>query len=79
MIESKGFVIRFNVMDNQASRVIKKFLIPKQCELMLVEPNNHCVNVAERAIQTFKDHFVRTLALTAIFHCNYGIDSPNKL
>ena len=29
MIELKGFVIRFNVMDNQASRVIKKFLVPK--------------------------------------------------
>jgi hypothetical protein len=64
MIESKGFVIRFNVMDNQASKVIKKFLIPKQCELMLVEPNNHHVNAAERAIQTFKDHFVSALATT---------------
>ena len=51
MIESKGFVIRFNVMDNQASKVIKQFLTPKQCELMLVEPNNHQVNAAERAIQ----------------------------
>ena len=64
MIESKGFVIRFNVMDNQASKVIKQFLTPKQCELMLVEPNNHRVNAAERAIQTFKDHFVSALATT---------------
>jgi hypothetical protein len=64
MIELKGFVIRFNIMDNQASKVIKKFLTPKQCELMLVEPNNHRVNAAERAIQTFKDHFVSALATT---------------
>jgi hypothetical protein len=64
MIESKGFVIRFNVMDNQASKVIKQFLTPKQCELMLVEPNNHRVNAAEHAIQTFKDHFVSALATT---------------
>jgi hypothetical protein len=64
MIESKGFIIRFNVMDNQASKVIKQFLTPKQCELMLVEPNNHRVNAAERAIQTFKDHFVSALATT---------------
>jgi len=64
MIESKGFVIRFNVMDNQASKVIKQFLTPKQCELMLVKPNNHRVNAAERAIQTFQDHFVSTLATT---------------
>ncbi len=58
MIESKGFVIRFNVMDNQASKVIKKILTPKQCDLILVEPNNHHINAAECAIQTFKDHFV---------------------
>jgi hypothetical protein len=62
MIESKGSVIRFNIMDNQASKVIKKFLTPKQCDLMLVEPNNHCINATEYAIQTFKDHFVSALA-----------------
>jgi hypothetical protein len=49
-------------MDNQASNIIKKNLTPKQCDLMLVEPNNHRVNAAERAIQTFKDHFVSALA-----------------
>jgi hypothetical protein len=52
-------------MDNQASKVIKKFLTPKQCELMLVEHNNHHVNAAEHAIQTFKDHLVSALATTA--------------
>jgi hypothetical protein len=31
---------------------------------MLVEPNNHQVSAAERAIQTFKDHFVSALATT---------------
>ncbi len=80
MIELKGFVIRFNVMDNQASKVIKQFLTSKQCELMLVEPNNHRVNAAERAIQTFKDHFVSALATTdSDFRYSYGIDSPNTL
>jgi hypothetical protein len=58
------YVIRLNVMDNQASKTIKKFLIKKQCKLMLVEPHNHCINVAERTIQTFKDHFVSVLATT---------------
>ncbi len=51
-------------MDNQASQTIKKFLTKNQCELMWVEPHNHCINVAERAIQTFKDHFVSMLATT---------------
>jgi len=64
MIELKGFIIRLIVMDNQASKIIKQYLTPKQCELMLVEPNNHRVNAVERAIQTFKDHFVSVLAMT---------------
>ena len=33
---------------------------------MLVEPHNHHVNAAKRAIQTFKDHFISALATTDI-------------
>jgi hypothetical protein len=64
MLESKGYKIKLNVMDNQATWVIKKFLDAKQCDLLLVKPNNHCVNAAERAIQIFKAHFIRALATT---------------
>jgi hypothetical protein len=32
----------------------------------LVEPHNHCVNAAERAIQTFKDAFIAALATTDV-------------
>jgi len=42
----------------------QKFLTDKDCELMLVEPHNHRVNAAERAIQTFKDHFISALMMT---------------
>ena len=51
-------------MDNQASNVINRFLTKKECKNMLVEPNNHRVNAAERAIQTFKAHFISALATT---------------
>jgi hypothetical protein len=51
-------------MDNQASKVINKSLTLNQCNNLLVEPNNHRVNVAERAIQTFKAHFISALATT---------------
>jgi hypothetical protein len=51
-------------MDNQANAVIKRYLTPKECENMLVEPHNHRVNAAERAIQTFKAHFISALATT---------------
>jgi hypothetical protein len=64
MLESKGYKFKLNVMDNQATQVIKKFLDTKQCGLLLVQPNNRCVNAAERAIQTFKAHFISALATT---------------
>jgi hypothetical protein len=46
---------KLNIMDNQATNYIKQFLTKEECKLKLVEPHNHRVNAAERAIQTFKD------------------------
>ncbi len=63
-LKSKGHKIKLNVMDNQASQVIKNYLTLKKCDTLLVEPNNHRVNAAERAIQTFKAHFISALATT---------------
>ena len=40
MLESKDFKVRMNVMDNQATKHIKKFLTKKECEIQLVEPHN---------------------------------------
>jgi hypothetical protein len=51
-------------MDNQTSKVIKQHLTVNQCDNLLVEPNNHMVNAAERTIQTFKVHFISVLATT---------------
>jgi hypothetical protein len=41
MLESKGYKPKVNVMDNQATKFIKKFLTEKECKLQLVEPHNH--------------------------------------
>jgi hypothetical protein len=51
-------------MDNQASQVIKHYLTLKKCDNLLVKPDNHRENAAERAIQTFKAHFISALATT---------------
>jgi hypothetical protein len=51
-------------MDNQCTKQIKKLLTANDCNLMLVEPHNHQVNVAKRTIQTFEDHFISALATT---------------
>ena len=53
-------------MDNQATKHIKQFLSENDCKLQLVEPHNHRVNAAERAIQTFKDAFIAALATTDV-------------
>jgi hypothetical protein len=53
-----------NIMDNQATKYIKSVLTKNDCKLQLVEPHNHRINAAERAIQTFKDSFIVALATT---------------
>jgi hypothetical protein len=52
---SKGYKLKVNVMDNQAAKAIKEYLVMQQCKLQLVEPHNHQVNAAERVIQTSKN------------------------
>ncbi len=61
-LTEKGFKLKLNVMDNQAMKHIKKYLTEQDCKLQVVEPHNHCVNAAERAIQTFKAAFIAMLA-----------------
>jgi hypothetical protein len=63
-LEAKGYKPGMNVMDNQATKFIKKILTKKECELQMVEPHNYRVNAAERAILTFKDAFIAALATT---------------
>jgi hypothetical protein len=63
-LESKGFKPKLNVMDNQATKHIKQFLTKNECRLQLVEPHNHHVNAAERAIQMFKDAFIAAFTTT---------------
>jgi len=51
-----------NIMDNQASRAIKAATLASNSDYQLVPPDNHRVNAAERAIRTFKNHFIAGLA-----------------
>jgi len=50
-----------HIMDTEASAEYKK-VIRKNCTIQLVPPNNHRCNLAERAIQTFKSHFIAIIA-----------------
>ena len=50
-----------HILDNEASEALKAE-IKKNCNLQLVPPDTHRRNLAERAIQTFKGHFIAILA-----------------
>ncbi len=63
-LTAKGFKPKLNIMDNQATRHIKKTLTKNGCKLQVVEPNNHQVNATEQAVQTFKMAFIAALATT---------------
>ncbi len=63
-LTAKGYTPVFNVTDNQAAAPIKAYMQQHNGTVQLVEPNNHRVNAAERAIQTFKNHFISGLCTT---------------
>ena len=63
-LKGKGFKPKLNIMDNQATKHIERFLTKNNCRLQIVEPHNHCVNAAERTIQMFKVAFIAALATT---------------
>ncbi len=50
-----------HILDNEALMAFKAE-IKKNCNLQLVPPDTHRRNLAERAIQTFKSHFIAILA-----------------
>eukprot|EP00804_Cyclotella_cryptica_P015310 CCRYP_005417-RA/>CCRYP_005417-RA protein AED:0.07 eAED:0.07 QI:0/-1/0/1/-1/1/1/0/1190 len=63
-LKTKGYKPTFNVTDNQATTPIKTYSNTEDCKWQFVEPHNHRVNAAERAIQTFKNHFISGLCST---------------
>jgi hypothetical protein len=76
-LAAKGFKPKLNIMDNQATKNIKKFLTKEECKLQLVELHNHMVKAAEHTIQTFKDAFIAALS-TTISQSSCGTVSPPR-
>ena len=51
-------------MDNQCSRRIQKYITSQGTNIKLLIPDDHGVNAAERAIQTWKNYYVADLSTT---------------
>ena len=62
-LTSSGFTPQLHISDNECSTAFKRFLAAHKIKLQLVPPYNHMTNPTERAIGTFKDHFIAGLAI----------------
>ena len=60
--EKAGIQPNTYIIDNEASKELKKAMEKKNINHKLVPPHMHRTNLAERAIQTFKNHFKAGLA-----------------
>jgi hypothetical protein len=58
----KGFKQKLETLDNEVSTALKNFSTADVVEYQLVPPHCYLRNAAERAIQTFKGHFVAGLS-----------------
>ena len=61
-LAQRGAAPKLYIMDNEASAELKLSMKKKDIKYELVPPMVHRRNAAERAIQTFKNHFIAGLA-----------------
>ncbi|KAL7477858.1 hypothetical protein ACHAW6_003650 [Cyclotella cf. meneghiniana] len=66
----------WHILDNEAPEAFKQAIQDNQCRVELTPANQHRRNAAERAIQTFKGHFI---ALLAGVSDNFPIHQWNEL
>ena len=60
-LHEKNINPTLHILDNECSAEYKEVIERNGMKFQLVPPNDHRRNVAEKAIQTFKDHFVAVL------------------
>lgn len=64
VLAKSGHTPKLHIMDNEASAALKQSLLKYKVNYQLVPPHVHRRNAAERAIQTFKAHFIAGLCST---------------
>ena len=65
-LKEDGFEPKLHILDNEISQEFKNAIKANQMKFQLVPPNDHRRNIAEKAIQVFKDHFISVLCGTDI-------------
>ena len=61
---SAGLRPQLQHLDNEASKILKDYMHDQHIDFQLVPPHMHRHNAAERAICTFKNHFIASLCST---------------
>ncbi|KAL7530484.1 hypothetical protein ACHAXR_003518, partial [Thalassiosira sp. AJA248-18] len=61
-MKAGGLGIKLHILDNEISAEYKEAIKENRATHQLVPPGDHRRNMAKRAIQTFKDHFIGVLA-----------------
>jgi hypothetical protein len=74
--QAHGHHPKFQILDNEAPTPLLTFFSVALIDYQLVPPFNKRANKAERAIQTFKWHFIAVLAGT---HPSFSIDRWSEL
>ena len=63
-LSKRGFRPKLQRLDNEVSRELKEFMEEKDVDFQLTPTHSHRRNAAERAIRTFKNHFIAILCGT---------------
>jgi hypothetical protein len=61
---ARGLQLKLTILDNEASQLLKAYLHEYNINFQLVLPYSYRRNAAERAIVSFKDHFIAGLCST---------------
>ncbi len=62
VLQTRRYHSALNVMDNECSTMVERYIWSEKINIQLVPPHNHRANAAEGAIATFKEHFIAALA-----------------
>ena len=61
-LKQAGFHLQLHYLDNEASQALKELVQKENIQHQLAPPGNKRKKNAERAIQTYKNHFISGLA-----------------
>jgi hypothetical protein len=61
-LAARGYKPTLNITYSECSKMVEAYIKSNKMDIHLVPRHNHRVNTAERAITTFKEHFIKGLA-----------------